>query len=66
MRGKPVGFQYYSAAIESTRDTKGDFRRFLAFDFVYSSACPCSAELGCKGVPNGFTAKVDDFRSLVC
>src|SRR5581483_6770451 len=23
----------------------GDYRRFIHFDFVYSSACPCSAEL---------------------
>jgi GTP cyclohydrolase I len=24
---------------------KGEYRRFIHFDFVYSSACPCSAEL---------------------
>lgn len=45
LRSKLVGYQYYPAAIEATLDADGRFRRFLEFDFVYSSACPCSAEL---------------------
>ena len=45
LRSKLVGYQYYSAAIEATLDADGSFRRSLEFDFVYSSACPCSAEL---------------------
>lgn len=39
------GYQYYKCALEATMDRKGAFRRYIHFDFVYSSACPCSAEL---------------------
>lgn len=39
------GFQYYAVAFEGTIDPQRGFRRFIEFDFVYSSACPCSAEL---------------------
>ena len=43
----------------------GDYRRFVHFDFVYSSACPCSAELaehardtrGVYGVPHSQRSK---------
>jgi GTP cyclohydrolase I len=39
------GWQFYRAAFEGTMDRAGVFRKFIHFDFVYSSACPCSAEL---------------------
>jgi GTP cyclohydrolase IB len=39
------GYQFYQVAYEGTIDGRGRFRRFIEFDFVYSSACPCSAEL---------------------
>lgn len=39
------GYQYYQVAFEGTMDERGVFRKFIEFDFVYSSACPCSAEL---------------------
>ena len=39
------GYQYYAVAYEGRLEAEGTFRRFLQFDFVYSSACPCSAEL---------------------
>jgi GTP cyclohydrolase IB len=39
------GYQFYKVAFEGTMDRAGRFRRFIHFDFVYSSACPCSAEL---------------------
>ena len=45
LRSRLVGYQYHTAAMEATLDAKGCYRRFLEFDFVYSSACPCSAEL---------------------
>ncbi|HKJ90932.1 MAG TPA: GTP cyclohydrolase, FolE2/MptA family, partial [Oceanipulchritudo sp.] len=39
------GYQYYESAYEGVLDDLGRFRKILHFDFVYSSACPCSAEL---------------------
>ena len=45
LRSKLVGYQYHAAAMEATLDVDGRYRRYLEFDFVYSSACPCSAEL---------------------
>lgn len=45
LRSKLAGYQYYATAMEATLDEHGRFRRYLEFDFVYSSACPCSAEL---------------------
>ncbi|HUL54613.1 MAG TPA: GTP cyclohydrolase FolE2 [Opitutaceae bacterium] len=39
------GWQYYQVAFEGMLTHTGHYRRFLHFDFVYSSACPCSAEL---------------------
>jgi GTP cyclohydrolase I len=45
LRSGLEGWQYHEAAFEGTMDQAGRFRRFIHFDFVYSSACPCSAEL---------------------
>ncbi len=45
LRSGLEGWQYYKAAFEGALDREGRFRKFLHFDFVYSSACPCSAEL---------------------
>jgi GTP cyclohydrolase I len=39
------GYQFYNVAFEGVLTKAGDYRRFIHFDFVYSSACPCSAEL---------------------
>jgi GTP cyclohydrolase IB len=39
------GYQFYQVAFEGVLTRTGDYRRFIHFDFVYSSACPCSAEL---------------------
>lgn len=39
------GYQFYDVAFEGVVTRNGDYRRFIHFDFVYSSACPCSAEL---------------------
>ncbi len=39
------GYQFYQVAFEGVLTRAGDYRRFIHFDFVYSSACPCSAEL---------------------
>jgi len=45
LRSGLSGWQYYRVAFEGTMDRKGKYRRFIDFDFVYSSTCPCSAEL---------------------
>jgi GTP cyclohydrolase I len=39
------GYQFYNVAFEGVMTLDGSYRRFIHFDFVYSSACPCSAEL---------------------
>jgi GTP cyclohydrolase IB len=45
LRSGLEGWQYYQVAYEGRLTHTGRYRRFLHFDFVYSSACPCSAEL---------------------
>jgi len=45
LRSDLAGYQYYAVSYEGWLDRAGRFRRFIDFDFVYSSACPCSAEL---------------------
>ncbi len=45
LRSELSGFQFYDVTFEGRLDQRGEFRRFIEFDFVYSSACPCSAEL---------------------
>lgn len=45
LRSGLKGWQYYRVAYEATMDRNGKFRRIVEFDFVYSSTCPCSAEL---------------------
>ncbi len=45
LRSHLAGYQYYKVAYEGVMDRKGNFRRLIHFDFVYSSSCPCSAEL---------------------
>ena len=50
LRSGLAGYQYYDCAFEGqlTRGTGGQpdrLRRWMRFDFVYSSACPCSSEL---------------------
>jgi GTP cyclohydrolase I len=45
LRSGLEGWQYYQAAFLGRIDDAGRVRRFIELDFVYSSACPCSAEL---------------------
>jgi GTP cyclohydrolase IB len=45
LRSGLEGYQYYRVALEGAIDATGRYRKFIEFDFVYSSACPCSAEL---------------------
>ncbi|ADV66117.1 GTP cyclohydrolase FolE2 [Deinococcus maricopensis] len=45
LRSGLSGYQYYAASFEASVDADGTARRYIELDFVYSSACPCSAEL---------------------
>jgi len=45
LRSQLVGFQFYDVTFEGRLEADGVFRRFVEFDFVYASTCPCSAEL---------------------
>jgi len=45
LRSGLKGYQFYNVAFEGVLTRTGRYRRFVHFDFVYSSACPCSAEL---------------------
>ncbi|MEO6569386.1 MAG: GTP cyclohydrolase FolE2 [Opitutaceae bacterium] len=45
LRSGLEGYQFYDVAFEGVMTHDGAYRRFIHFDFVYSSACPCSAEL---------------------
>jgi GTP cyclohydrolase IB len=45
LRSGLEGYQFYDVAFEGVMTREGNYRRFIHFDFVYSSACPCSAEL---------------------
>lgn len=65
LRSGLEGFQFYQVAFEGVMTRDGRYRRFIHFDFVYSSACPCSAELnehardqrGVYGVPHSQRSK---------
>ena len=45
LRSGLEGYQYYDVALEGVIDDLDRFRKRIHFDFVYSSACPCAAEL---------------------
>jgi len=45
LRSGLEGWQYYKAAYEGKIDELNRFRKYIHFDFIYSSACPCSSEL---------------------
>jgi GTP cyclohydrolase I len=65
LRSGLEGYQFYRVAFEGVMGGDGKYRRFIQFDFVYSSACPCSAELtehardtrGVYGVPHSQRSK---------
>ncbi|WP_297853823.1 GTP cyclohydrolase FolE2 [Meiothermus sp.] len=45
LRSGLEGYQFYTGSYEAVLEENGVLRRFVELDFVYSSACPCSAEL---------------------
>ncbi len=58
LRSGLAGYQYYDAAFEGRMDRDGRFRKFIHFDFVYSSACPCSYELSMHAIEERGVAAV--------
>lgn len=46
LRSDNAGYQYYKVTLEADLNKEGNFRKIMHFDFIYSSACPCSFELG--------------------
>ena len=45
LRSGLEGYQYYDVVFEGDLTKDGEFKKYIHFDFVYSSACPCSCEL---------------------
>jgi GTP cyclohydrolase I len=45
LRSGLEGYQFYTVSYSGALERSGRVRRFVELDFVYSSACPCSAEL---------------------
>ena len=45
LRSDNEGHQYYNVTLEGDLNKRRDLKKFMHFDFVYSSACPCSYEL---------------------
>ena len=45
LRSDLTGWQYYPVSYEGILDEKEIFHKRIHFDFVYSSACPCSSDL---------------------
>lgn len=54
------GWQYYNITFDCNLDVSGEFKKVMYFDYVYSSACPCSTALsnhaalerGVYGIPH--------------
>ncbi|MFV2053425.1 GTP cyclohydrolase FolE2 [Aliiroseovarius sp. YM-037] len=44
LRSKLEGYQYYDIALELV-ETRGEIKKIIHLDYVYSSTCPCSLEL---------------------
>ena len=45
LRSDNEGYQYYNVTLEGDLNNEGELKKYMHFDFVYSSACPCSYEL---------------------
>lgn len=57
---KNGGWQYYNVTFDCNLDVTGEFKKIMHFDYIYSSACPCSTALsqhaalqrGIYGIPH--------------
>jgi GTP cyclohydrolase I len=50
LRSGMEGYQYYNVSLEANHKKDGTLKKFIHFDFVYSSACPCSFELAMQAM----------------
>jgi GTP cyclohydrolase I len=50
LRSGMSGYQYYNVSLEAHHKQDGTLKKFIHFDFVYSSACPCSFELAMQAM----------------
>lgn len=50
LRSGLEGYQYYNVSLEANHKQDGTFKKYIHFDFVYSSACPCSFELAMQAM----------------
>lgn len=50
LRSGLEGYQYYDVSLEAHHTRLGTLEKFIHFDFVYSSACPCSFELALQAM----------------
>jgi GTP cyclohydrolase I len=50
LRSGMEGYQYYNVSLEADHKNDGTLKKFIHFDFVYSSACPCSFELAMQAM----------------
>ncbi len=65
LRSGLTGHQYYQVAFEGSIDDLNRYRKIVQFDYIYSSACPCSLELseharetrGIYGIPHSQRSK---------
>ena len=44
------GYQYYNVSLEAHHKEDGSVKKFMHFDMVYSSACPCSSTLSLQAM----------------
>jgi GTP cyclohydrolase IB len=50
LRSGLSGYQYYNVSLEANHKKDGTLKKYIHFDFVYSSACPCSFELAMQAM----------------
>lgn len=50
LRSGLSGYQYYNVSLEANVKKDGTLKKYIHFDFVYSSACPCSFELAIQAM----------------
>lgn len=50
LRSGMEGYQYYNVSLEANHKKEGILKKYIHFDFVYSSACPCSFELAMQAM----------------
>lgn len=50
LRSGLEGYQYYNVSLEAFHRASGPLKKYIHFDFVYSSACPCSFELAMQAM----------------